>query len=209
MDLSLVYSFLGFSILLTLMPGPDNIYVLTESISSGAKKGMAISLGLSSGVLIHTLAAASGISLILLGSPLLFNFIKYAGAAYLLYLAYLAFRSNAEIETAAATERKNPEKSGPLVRRGFLMNVMNPKVSLFFMALLPQFISPQGFSPTYQMMILGVIFMLQALLIFCGISLMAGKLNEQLTQPRFGLITKWLKVSVLAVLAFTLLLTEN
>ena len=92
MTLETIISFLSASIILTIMPGPDNIFVLTESLTSGRRTGIAISLGLASGVLIHTLAAATGLSIIIRQSAVAFSVIKYIGAAYLFFLAYKAIR---------------------------------------------------------------------------------------------------------------------
>ncbi|UTW62840.1 LysE family translocator [bacterium SCSIO 12741] len=209
MELGMILSFLGASILLTVMPGPDNIFVLTESLTKGQKNGIAISLGLGSGVLIHTLAAATGLSLIIQQSAMAFSIIKYCGAIYLFYLAF------------KATQEKRPElsfegggemsKSGffKLYRKGFLMNVLNPKVSLFFIAFLPQFITSDGFHYTFQMMILGVIFMVQAILIFSGISVLSGRLTKYLNSPTFWKVSKWSKVGVLSVLGLFLALARK
>jgi len=92
MELGLILSFLGASIILSLMPGPDNIFVLTESLTKGHRNGIAISLGLGFGVLVHTIAAATGLSIIIQKSAIAFCIIKYLGALYLFYLAYQAYK---------------------------------------------------------------------------------------------------------------------
>ena len=91
MELGLILSFLGASIILSLMPGPDNIFVLTESLTKGQRNGIAISIGLSIGVLVHTTAAATGLSIIIQKSAIAFSIIKFSGALYLFYLAFQAF----------------------------------------------------------------------------------------------------------------------
>ncbi|TKG93668.1 LysE family translocator [Puteibacter caeruleilacunae] len=209
MESSLILSFLGASILLTIMPGPDNIFVLTESITKGQKNGIAISTGLCSGVLIHTLAAATGISLIIKQSELIFSIIKYLGAAYLFYLSYQAYREQKPSLDFSESKSEEKLKVFPLIRKGFLMNVLNPKVSLFFIAFLPQFVSKDGFDITVQMIILGVIFMLQTLLIFSFVAISSGKLNRYVTRPKFWDITKWSKIIVLAILGLTLMVATN
>lgn len=209
MDLILLLSFLGASILLSLMPGPDNIFVLTESITKGHKNGVAVSVGLCSGVLVHTLAAATGLSLILMQSAVAFSIIKYLGAAYLLYLAYKASQDtmpNLQLKNSTISTSFN---AFPLIRKGFLMNVLNPKVSLFFIAFLPQFVSPDGYHPVLQMMILGAVFMLQALIIFSGIALLSGRLSRFVHRPRFWHVTKWTTVAVLSTLGLSLALSEK
>lgn len=208
MELNLVLSFLGASILLTIMPGPDNIFVLTESLTKGQRNGIAISLGLVSGILVHTLAAATGISIVIQQSAIAFSVIKYFGAAYLFYLAYQAMkdkRSNVEI----GAKEKSEKSFFQLVRTGFLMNVLNPKVALFFIALLPQFVSKSEMNVTLQMIILGLIFMTQALIIFSLLSILSGKFSKYLNDAKFWKYTKWSKVSVLSLLGLTLALARK
>lgn len=209
MELQLILSFLGASILLSLMPGPDNIFVLTESLTKGQRNGIAISTGLSFGVLIHTLAAATGLSIIVQQSATVFSLIKYMGAAYLFFLAYQALKEKKPIMQTQTEDLDQKVQVLSLIKKGFLMNVLNPKVSLFFIAFLPQFISSKGFNITIQMILLGVIFMLQSWLIFSLIAISSGKLNKQVKNPRFWKITKWGKISVLSALALTLLFTKK
>ncbi len=207
MELQLILSFLGASILLSLMPGPDNIFVLTESLTKGQRNGIAISTGLSFGVLIHTLAAATGLSIIIQQSAFVFSLIKYMGAAYLFFLAYQSFKEKKPLIHIEVENSNQHVQVVSLIRKGFLMNILNPKVSLFFIAFLPQFISSKGFNITIQMIVLGIIFMLQSWLIFSLIAISSGKLNKHVKNPRFWKITKWGKISVLSILALALILT--
>jgi len=209
MELGLVLSFLLTSVFLAIMPGPDNIFVLTESITKGYKNGILISTGLSLGVLVHTLAAATGLSLIIQNSATAFTVIKYAGALYMFYLAFQAYKSkklDVNIEKKSETIEM---KALPLLRKGFLMNILNPKVSLFFIAFLPQFVSPNGYNITIQMIILGVIFMVLSLLIFSLVAVLSGRLTQYVNNPRFWMITKWSKISVLSILGLVLVLSEK
>lgn len=204
MVITQILSFLSASLLLALMPGPDNVFVLTESITKGARNGIQISLGLSLGVLIHTTAVATGISLIISQSEVAFTTIKFAGAGYLLYLAYLAtqekpIKMEENNKTASSTSMQR-------IRKGFLMNILNPKVSLFFIGFLPQFVSPNGYSPMTQMMILGILFMLVSFTTFSGIALLSGKVTLFLERPRFWNITKWTKCIIFTSLALLLIL---
>ena len=208
MESSHLISFLLASIALTLMPGPDNIYVLSESITRGAKTGILISVGLISGIIIHTAFAATGISIIIKESPLLFDVIKYLGAAYLFFLAYQATKEE-QIALIANNSVNNTSNGFRLIRKGFLMNVLNPKVSLFFLALLPQFITTGGWPISQQMMILGLIFMIQGIIIFCLISILAGRLSTLVAKSGFWNIMKWVKVSVLGILGLSLLLATQ
>lgn len=209
MQIELILSFLLASVLLTFMPGPDNIFVLTESITKGQKNGIAISIGLCTGVLIHTLAAATGLSIVIQKSALAFSIIKYLGAAYLFYLAFMSTKEKPMELTLDKKTKKEAFQLFPLIRKGFLMNVLNPKVSLFFIAFLPQFISKDGINITVQMIILGLIFMVQALVIFSLISVLASRLTGYVNSPKFWKITKWSKVGVLSILGLTLALSEK
>ena len=209
MELELVLSFFCASILLTVMPGPDNIFVLTESLTKGHKQGLAISVGLVSGVLVHTAASATGLSLILQQSAIAFQFVKYLGAGYLFYLTYQAIGEKHEIVTIAHSSNVEVLNVSKLIQKGFLMNVLNPKVSLFFVAFLPQFISAKGLPIPAQMFILGVLFMVQALLIFSLISLLSGKLSKYLNNLRFWQFTKWTKVGALGILGVALAFSKK
>ena len=210
MELGLILSFIGASVILSLLPGPDNIFVLTESLTKGQRNGITISIGLSLGVLVHTIAAATGLSIIVQKSAIAFSIIKYFGAAYLFYLAYQAIKENKPfINLSSSTINKQKERLLPLIRKGFLMNVLNPKVSLFFIAFLPQFITVNGINITFQMLILGFIFMVQALLVFGTISILSSKLTKYVNSPKFWIITKWSKVSVLSVLGLTLAISRK
>lgn len=179
MDLTIYLSFIGVSLLLIIAPGPDNIFVMAQSISYGKKEGIATALGLCSGVTIHTLAASIGLSAILYQSNIAFSILKYLGAFYLLYLAYQAFRSSNEVGEFAKPKKQTLPA---LYRRGFLMNVLNPKVSLFFLAFLPQFIEKNGISVPLQMIVLGLTFMILTLIVFSIIAIFAGSLGEKLLQ---------------------------
>ena len=209
MELELLISFIGASVLLTLMPGPDNIFVLTESITKGQRNGIAISIGLCSGILIHTFAAATGLSIIIQKSAIAFSVIKYLGAAYLFYLAILATKDKKPIIALSSDQSNKPSSFMKLIRKGFFMNVLNPKVSLFFIAFLPQFISKSGIDQSYQMLALGTVFMIQAIFIFLLIAILAGRLTDVLNNARFWKITKWSKVSVLALLGLTLAISKK
>lgn len=209
METELLLSFLGASILLTIMPGPDNIFVLTESLTKGRRNGIAISLGLSTGILIHTFAAATGLSILIQKSAIAFSIIKYIGAAYLFYLALMAMKDKKPVMGVVSEGTESEKSFVQLMRKGFLMNVLNPKVSLFFIAFLPQFISKAGFSVIYQMMILGFIFMIQTIIIFSGISVLSSRLTSYLNSPKFWNITKWSKISVYSLLGLTLALSKK
>ncbi|PRY08981.1 threonine/homoserine/homoserine lactone efflux protein [Pontibacter ummariensis] len=209
MELNLLLSFLLASMLLTILPGPDNIFVLTESLTKGKRDGLATAFGLSLGVLVHTVAAATGLSLIIQQSVIAFSVIKYAGAAYLFYLAFKGYKETRPGITLHTKGEEQQQKLSLVIKKGFFMNVLNPKVALFFIAFLPQFVSKDGFAITAQMMVLGVVFMVQAMLTFGVISLLASKLTTYVNSPRFWRITKWSKIGVLSVLGLTLAISKK
>jgi len=207
MDSVLILAFVSATILLALLPGPDNVYVLTESLHSGRKQGIAISLGLALGVLVHTTAAALGISIILQQSELAFTIIKLIGAAYLFYLAYQAWQDKSIIEGGLNSE--SAIGFGKQVKVGFFMNVLNPKVAIFFIAFLPQFVTQDGLPYSFQLIILGIIFMVLAFIVMSSIAIIASSLRPVLDHPNFWKATRWIKIIVLGTLGILILIAEN
>jgi len=172
MDFLSILSFLGAAVLLTVMPGPDNMFILAQSIAKGKNAGIATALGLCTELIVHITAATVGISAIIYQSALAFAIVKYAGAAYLLYLA--SFRdksSDLQIGSGSLLNYK------ALYKKGVIMNLLNPKVSLFFLAFLPQFVDHTAGNVTGQMLVYGLIFLVQTLIIFSLISIFAGKVG--------------------------------
>jgi threonine/homoserine/homoserine lactone efflux protein len=167
------------SVLLALAPGPDNIFVLTQSALRGKAAGLLVTLGLCTGLLVHTIAVAFGVAVIFQASAVAFTALKLFGAGYLLYLAWHAFRAASQDIPAG---RSNGMSAGRLYRRGIIMNVTNPKVSIFFMAFLPQFADPARGPLTLQMLLLGGVFIVSTILVFGGIALMAGSIGQWLTR---------------------------
>ncbi|MEA0552382.1 LysE family translocator [Lysinibacillus irui] len=181
MEISTLFAFLGAAIILTIMPGPDNLFVLAQSITQDKKAGIATSLGLCTGLLVHISAAVLGISAIIYQSTIIFSIVKFAGAAYLLYLAWQSFRAKGD---PFSWQQQNVQAYVKLYKKGILMNILNPKVSLFFLALLPQFVHPSQGHVALQMLILGIVFLVQALVLFILFSLFAGKVrNVIIGQP--------------------------
>ncbi len=206
MTTSTLLCFLGASVTLTLAPGPDNIFVMTQGITRGRKAAIITALGMCSGVSVHTTAAAFGISALFYSSALAFNLVKYAGALYLLYLAWktLSHPSTLSFDSASA------QNSSGLFRRGFIMNVLNPKVALFFLAFLPQFVTPATGHIPLQMLLLGGIFMLQAVIIFSLIGWFSGLIGSYLlSKPELTRKFDWLTAIVLASLGVRLALAER
>jgi len=169
--------FFTTSVLLALTPGPDNLFVLAQAAQRGKLAGLVVTAGLSTGIVFHTLAVALGAAALFSASALAFNVLKFIGAAYLLYLAFQAWKA----------DRSNIKQGGDcsigarrLYFRGIIMNVTNPKVSIFFLAFLPQFTDP-ALGPLFpQFLILGALFVVSTLLVFGAISFAAGWFGEQL-----------------------------
>ena len=205
MDIQTVISFLLASMLLTISPGPDIIYVLMQSITHGKKYGIATALGLVLGIIIHTSLIAFGVSAIIQNSPKLFFTIKLFGAMYLLYLAYKVFKSSGEIDL---DNNLVPKKTVvELVKQGFIMNVLNPKVTIFFLAFFPAFIDVAKGNNTQQIFMLGFLFMLQAFVIFSLVSFIADKTTAFLrNNKRFSVVLKWTQIVVFVGIAVFILL---
>ena len=191
--------------LLTIMPGPDIIYVLVQSITNGKKFGIATAIGLVSGILIHTTLVAFGVSAIIKQSETLFTSIKLFGAAYLCYLAFVTYTSNDEL---VLTERVAKKSYVKLIKQGFIMNVLNPKVSIFFLAFFPGFLYSTTQNTIVQFYTLGIIFMLQALFIFIIIAGLSGKFSNYLQKnPKFNTKIKWFKIIVFIAIALFIIIT--
>jgi len=197
--------FLTASILLTFSPGPDIIYVLVRSIAYGYKQGIVTALGLVSGILIHTSLVAFGVSAIIKQSEDIFLIIKILGAIYLLYLAYQVYKSDPEIAySAEGIQNKN---TFSLFRQGFIMNVLNPKVGIFFLAFFPGFLWEPNGNTLVQFYILGAVFMLQALIIFSGVAIMADKISIYIkSHAKSGIFLKWMQVVIFVFIAILILL---
>ncbi len=207
MTITSLLTFLGASILLTLAPGPDNTFVIAQGLSRGRKAAIITALGMCSGISVHTTAAALGISAVLYSSAWAFTLLKYAGAAYLLYLAYKALKEHSIVITQADSA---PVRLRVLFRRGFIMNVLNPKVALFFLAFLPQFVSPDGMGSALQMLVFGLVFMLQGMVIFSAIGYLSGSVgNLILKRPNIARYFSWLSAGIFASLGLHLAFTSR
>jgi len=152
-------TFLITGILLNLTPGNDTIFILSKSIAQGKKAGVVSVLGIATGCIVHTVFAACGLSLIITNSALLFNLIKYAGVAYLIYVGYTMLTDKSSLETDTVVS--GGQSSYPKIYRdAFLTNMLNPKVALFFIAFLPQFIDPNYQNTILPFLLLGATFVL-------------------------------------------------
>lgn len=179
MSLETIIAFLGAALILAFVPGPDNIFVLTNSAIRGRRAGFIIVLGLCTGLLVHTTAVALGVAALFQTSQLAFNILKYAGALYLTYLAWQAFRAKPQrIDDDADIHAENRE----FYLKGVIMNITNPKVSIFFLTFLPQFVDPGASNVTLQMLALGGLFIVATIVAFGIIAISAATLGARLTQ---------------------------
>ncbi len=208
MDTTILLSFIGATALLSISPGPDNIFVLIQSITNGVKYGLATVLGLISGCIVHTSLVAFGASAIIKSNENLYLTLKIFGAGYLIFLAYKVFKSEANI--SMDTESIGPKKTlGQLFRQGFIMNILNPKVSIFFLALFPGFLFSDSMSTVSQFFILGFIFMGVSLVIFSGIALLAGAIATKLRQDSaIENVLKWLQITVFIGIAIFIVFSD-
>ncbi len=186
-----IENYLGFiaaSVLLNVTPGTDSMYIITRSISQGSKAGFYSVLGITSGILVHTVLAALGLSILLANSPFAFMIVKYIGAIYLCYLGYKMIMNKSESLLADnLLEGEQPTRSKSLDRwkiyqQGVLTNVFNPKVALFFIAFFPQFIDPSYTDSTISFLILGLTFAVTSLLWCLFLTLLASRFSQKLRE---------------------------
>ncbi len=207
MNYEILIAFITASAALAISPGPDNIYVLMQGMVNGSRSGLATTAGLISGCIVHTTLLAFGLSLIIAKNETLYAGIKILGAAYLLYLAYQVWRSSPDVQLGGSV----PKKTGTaLFRQGFIMNVLNPKVTIFFLAFFPGFLFHDSWSNTVQFYVLGLLFMAVSFIIFAAIAVSAARIARYFRQhPGTGLLLKWLQILVFTGIAAYLLWSWN
>ncbi|AMP03767.1 LysE family translocator [Collimonas pratensis] len=167
-----IWLFLIAAMTLTLAPGPDNIYVLTRGIAQGRKAGLVSALGFSSGLIFHTMLAVLGFAALIKASPLAYSLLRYAGAGYLIYIGVRTLRSHATVQLHG--DAAPPLKLSRIYWQSVIANILNPKVTLFFIAFLPQFVNAGAGHIPAQMLLLAAVFILQALAIFSVVALFSG-----------------------------------
>lgn len=199
--------FMAAAIALNLTPGVDMTYVLSRSLAQGRAAGIASAFGIFGGSAVHTLLAAVGVSALLSASQVGFEILKWAGAAYLAYLAIRLFLSRPDAATLAAVP---PASLWRIWAEGVLVNLLNPKVALFILAFLPQFTDPAKGAVWLQILFLGTLFNISGTLVNCGVAVLAGGLADRLRrQPRLQLWMNRVTATVLGVLAVRLALSER
>ena len=167
--------YIGAAALLVITPGPDLLYVLTMSVGRGTRAGVLSAAGVSMGVLVHTLAVTLGLAVLLQTSTLAYTVIKYLGGAYLIYLGIQTLRH--PLDLSLDDIQKGAPRSRQYFVRGMMSNVLNPKVALFFLTFLPQFVTAEGGSATMQMLTLGLIYALLAISIKSSVAMMSGSVS--------------------------------
>ena len=182
------WGFILTGILLNITPGSDTMYIITRSVSQGKKAGLYSVLGVVSGILVHTVLAALGLSIILAKSPLAFTIVKYIGASYLCYLGFkmLVSKSDSVIADSLPDDEKLTLPKSldykKIYKQGMLTNTFNPKVALFFIAFFPQFIDPSYAHSTLSFLILGLTFALTGLVWCLCLALLASRFSQKLRE---------------------------
>ncbi|RPH62369.1 MAG: LysE family translocator [Burkholderiales bacterium] len=200
-------AFFAASVLLALAPGPDNVFVLLQSAMRGRAAGLRVVLGLCTGLLVHTAAVAAGLAALFAASATAFAVVKWAGALYLAWLAWQAFRAPAGEIGSAATGQGD---GWAMYRRGVIMNLTNPKVAIFFLAFLPQFADPSRGAIWMQVVLLGALFILATLLVFGSIAWFAGAVGLWLRRsPRARVALNRAAGTVFLLLALRLAVAER
>ena len=180
LSIETIIAFVTASVVLSLVPGPDNLFVMSHSALKGWRVGFYITLGLCTGLIGHTVLVAIGVSVIFRTSAIAFNGLKIIGACYLLYLAWL-YIQNKELNLGG-TDKNNTNRSYYFT--GVIMNLTNPKVALFFLVFLPQFVNTGNENVTIQIFLLGLLFILSALCVFTSIAYLASFLENFLKKSK-------------------------
>ena len=198
----MIESLISFSIatlFLALTPGPDNLYVISQSLTNGTKRGIATTIGLISGCIVHTTLLAFGVSAIIAASETIFYGLKIIGACYLLFLAYKVYRSNPHVDLKNKVLKKTYLQ---LFKQGVIMNLVNPKILIFFLAFFPGFLWDEFQNTIYQFYVLGIVFMTISFLVFSSLAILAGYISTALNENKnISILLKWIQVIVFIAIA--------
>jgi threonine/homoserine/homoserine lactone efflux protein len=201
--------FLAASLLMNASPGPSTLYVLTRSAAQGRRAGVASALGLTTGSMLHALAAAFGVSAVFAYSPLAYGVIKVVGAAYLVFLGWRMLRDG-QVPSEVSPSASGSWRPARVFAQGVVTEVLNPKTALFFLAFLPQFVDPALGPPTGQLLVLGLLVPLTALPVDLAVALGGGAARERML--RNPTMADWLRRAggtVLVGLGVRLALSEG
>jgi len=203
-DLPHLAVFLVATLTLNLTPGPDILYVIARGVGQGRRAALVSVFGISGGILVHTVSAAVGLAAVLASSALASEVIRYVGAAYLCYLGVRIIRARGE---GGQVENLEDKRLATIFRQGFVTNVLNPKVGLFFLAFLPQFVDPSRGLVGAQIVLLGIIFNTSGTVVNLSVALLSGRLGAWLeARPATFRLQRWFTGSVLIGLAARLVL---
>ena len=205
MNTELLISFVIVTATLAFSPGPDNIFVLIQSATYGRKSGMAVVGGLMTGCLIHTSLVAFGLSAFIESNGQWYLGLKFFGAAYMLFLAYRVYQSRGNTTNVSTQQAK--KNYTQLFRQGFIMNVLNPKVSIFFLAFFPAFLFSETLGFVLQFYVLGFLFILTSFSVFSLFVLLSGFFSKLfLNSPKRIKFLKYIQIGVFVVIALLILL---
>jgi threonine/homoserine/homoserine lactone efflux protein len=206
-DTARLLVFAGATIVLAVTPGPDILYTLTRGITQGRRAAMYAAMGFNLGVIFHTLLAALGVSAILRTSAVAYQGIKLAGAAYLIYIGIQTWRSQPADVDDGGKDYLSPQA---IFRQTIIGNILNPKVALFFLAFLPQFVDPAQGHPGLQTALFGLLFMLVSFPVFATVALFSGAIGDRLRRNQ-AIESRLKKIAgaVLVLLGFALAVPEN
>lgn len=208
MNYEILSAFVLATAVLAISPGPDNIFVLVQSIANGKKYGIATVAGLMTGCLVHATLLAFGVSALIKQNPNLYFIIKLFGAFYMFFLAVKVFRSAGTLDISGENGKKNT--LGNLYRQGFIMNVLNPKVGIFFLAFFPGFLFSDFINTIIQFYVLAFIFMVVSFIVFSGIAILSGAISVYIKENKnLGPILKWVQIVVFTGIGIYLLLSDK
>ncbi|MEM7127781.1 MAG: LysE family translocator [Chloroflexota bacterium] len=197
--------FVFAAFLFAILPGPDMLYIATRSITQGRNAGIMSALGVQTGTIVHTVAAAAGLSALIATSTIAFSAVKYAGTFYLVYLGIRTFLSEVDALQVRAGEQ---EKLNRVYYQGLASNVLNPKAILFFLAFLPQFVDPGRGSASIQLLMLGLILAVVSLPVNVSVGIAGGLVGKWLeTRKETQQVSKWVSGSVYIILGIGTALT--
>lgn len=204
----ILLAFVVTTAVLAISPGPDNIFVMIQSMANGKKYGIATVAGLMTGCLVHATLLAFGFSAIIKQNPNLYFSIKLFGAIYMFYLAFKVIRNPIKIDISDMNVRK--QSLTTLYRQGFIMNVLNPKVGLFFLAFFPGFLFSHFLNIVLQIYALAFIFIMVSGVIFSAIAILAGSISEYIKANKgIGKVLSWLQIIVFVGIGVYLLLSDK
>jgi threonine/homoserine/homoserine lactone efflux protein len=195
--------FMGASVLITLSPGPDNLLIVQQGVQRGRRAALPLAVGMVSGVSVHILLAVVGVSALIVASELVFNLIRLLGAGYLIYIGVVTLMDTDTSEVASDNTERLWSR---MFFQGVTMNLLNPKVGVFFLAFLPGFVDWESFAPRTQMVALGVGFMLQAYAIFIAIALFASKFGYLISMKWIRNFLRYCASSVMVIIGASIVI---